>query len=85
MKLKERIKQLIQELNHDVFEKEEIQSFWMKNTLLTLDIVFMDSDGKVNSIYENTTPNIGLNILQCHIWTKADNGKIKRNSQGDFI
>jgi uncharacterized membrane protein (UPF0127 family) len=39
-----------------VFQKEEPQSFWMKNTLISLDIVFMDSTGIINAIHENTTP-----------------------------
>lgn len=39
-----------------LFEKEEVQSFWMKNTILPLDIIFIDSRGVINTIYTNTTP-----------------------------
>ena len=31
-------------------------TFWMKNTYLPLDMVFIDSDGKVSGVYEHATP-----------------------------
>jgi uncharacterized membrane protein (UPF0127 family) len=31
-------------------------SFWMKNTLVPLDMVFIGPDGKISRIAENTTP-----------------------------
>lgn len=31
-------------------------SMWMKNTLIPLDMVFINADGKIRSIAENTTP-----------------------------
>ncbi|HQT76835.1 MAG: hypothetical protein B7Z80_09935 [Rhodospirillales bacterium 20-64-7] len=31
-------------------------SMWMKNTLVPLDMVFINPDGKIRSIVENTTP-----------------------------
>lgn len=33
-----------------VFDQEEPQSFWMKNTLIDLDIVFIDAAKKVTSV-----------------------------------
>ncbi|MDR0486611.1 MAG: DUF192 domain-containing protein [Treponema sp.] len=33
-----------------VFEKDEIQSFWMKNTLVPLSIAFIASDGRILEI-----------------------------------
>ena len=31
-------------------------SFWMKNTLIPLDMVFLDQTGLVTKVHENTTP-----------------------------
>ncbi len=33
-----------------VFEKEEPQTFWMKNTLISLDIIFIDKNNKIIGI-----------------------------------
>ena len=39
-----------------IFEHPDMQSFWMKNTILPLDIMFIDSTGVIDTIYRNTTP-----------------------------
>ena len=39
-----------------IFEKPDMQSFWMKNTILPLDIMFIDSVGVIDTIYRETTP-----------------------------
>ena len=39
-----------------VFEKEGIYPFWMKNTLIPLDIIWLDRDGKVVFIKEDAQP-----------------------------
>jgi hypothetical protein len=39
-----------------LFEQEEIQSFWMKNTLIPLDMVFIRRDMTVAGIVENAEP-----------------------------
>lgn len=39
-----------------VFDKEEVHGFWMKNTLIPLDIIWMDSEGEVLFIKENAQP-----------------------------
>lgn len=39
-----------------IFDKEDMQAFWMKNTLLPLDIIFIDSKGVINTIHKNTVP-----------------------------
>ncbi len=39
-----------------VFEQEAKASFWMKDTLIPLDILFIDKDGIITDIYENAKP-----------------------------
>ncbi|MFC1685530.1 DUF192 domain-containing protein [Nanoarchaeota archaeon] len=60
---RERAKGLMyrEEMNLDkgmlfVYEDEEIRSFWMKNTLIPLDIIFIDSDLSVVDIKEDVLP-----------------------------
>lgn len=38
------------------FPQPKFASFWMKNTLIPLDIVFVRSDGTIDRIAENTVP-----------------------------
>lgn len=39
-----------------IFPREEFQSFWMKNTVLPLDIVFVNKKNEIVTIHHNTTP-----------------------------
>ena len=39
-----------------VFPDEAVRSFWMKNTLIPLDIIFVDSGGIVVNITKNAQP-----------------------------
>jgi uncharacterized protein len=39
-----------------VFDSPAIQSFWMKNTKIPLDMIFLDETGNVVTIHEKTTP-----------------------------
>ncbi|HFA49430.1 MAG TPA: DUF192 domain-containing protein [Bacteroidetes bacterium] len=39
-----------------LFDNSEPQSFWMKNTLIPLDIIYIDENKKITTIYPNTTP-----------------------------
>lgn len=39
-----------------LFDKSEQQSFWMKNTLIPLDIMFVDENLTITTIHENTKP-----------------------------
>jgi uncharacterized membrane protein (UPF0127 family) len=39
-----------------VFEEDEVQSFWMKNTLIPLDMIFIDKDLVVVGVVENAEP-----------------------------
>jgi len=39
-----------------IFDKSEQRSFWMKNTYLPLDIIYISEDSTIVSVSENTTP-----------------------------
>lgn len=39
-----------------VFDKEEEHAFWMKNTLIPLDMLFIAGDGRIIGIKDHTTP-----------------------------
>jgi uncharacterized protein len=39
-----------------VFQQESYQAFWMKNTILPLDILFIGKNGEIVTIHKNTTP-----------------------------
>ncbi|MBW6441195.1 DUF192 domain-containing protein [Patescibacteria group bacterium] len=39
-----------------IFEKEEIYNFWMKNTLIPLDIIWIDGNDKIIYIQNNAQP-----------------------------
>lgn len=39
-----------------VFEREEIYPFWMKNTIISLDIIWLDQERKIVFIKENAQP-----------------------------
>lgn len=40
-----------------VFDKKRVVTMWMKNTLISLDMVFVSVDGTVVTIAEHTTPH----------------------------
>ena len=45
-----------------VFDADGNQSFWMKNTLIPLDLLFIARDGTVVGIHANATPQSTANI-----------------------
>ena len=39
-----------------LFDNEKKASFWMKNTFIPLDIIFINKNGSINKIYKNSKP-----------------------------
>ena len=39
-----------------LFDESTPQGFWMKNTYIPLDIMFVDENNVITTIHENTTP-----------------------------
>jgi hypothetical protein len=50
-----------------IFKTEMIQTFWMKDTLLPLDIIFINSQGIVTDIY-TAQPEIGKSDFQLTLY-----------------
>ncbi len=46
-----------------IMDREEPQSFWMKDTFISLDIIFLDKDFKIVSIAKYTQPQSTLPII----------------------
>ena len=46
-----------------LFNNEKKASFWMKNTLIPLDIIFINKNGSINKIYKNTIPKSKKRII----------------------
>ena len=46
-----------------LFDNEKKASFWMKNTLIPLDIIFINKNGSINKIYKNTIPKSKKRII----------------------
>jgi uncharacterized membrane protein (UPF0127 family) len=39
-----------------IFSEDAMESFWMKNTILPLDMVFIKADGRISSIHAHAVP-----------------------------
>jgi len=54
-----------------IFKEESIYSFWMKNTLIPLDMIWIDSNQKVVFIKENAEPCKSLICMSINPGVKA--------------
>ena len=45
-----------------LFDQPAPQSFWMRNTYIPLDIVFVDENKKITTIHQNTTPLLEVGL-----------------------
>ena len=63
--------------------KPDIHSFWMKNTYISLDVLFLDGDMRVVGFVENTTPlsleSISIDKLSNNI-IEVDSGTVAKYS-----
>lgn len=49
-----------------IFSEEEVQSFWMKNTLISLDLFFVNSQKEIIKVTKKTTP-LSETPVECEI------------------
>ncbi len=59
-----------------VFEQDEPRMFWMKNTLIDLDMIFINSDGTVN--------NVAANVPRSYVYT-PDSQVAYRGGFGKYV
>jgi len=64
-----------------IFEKEDALTFWMKNTLIPLDMVFFDRDYKVVSVVKNAQP---CKKEPCDLYPSAKAAKFVLEVNGGF-
>jgi len=57
-----------------IFNKEIIQSFWMKDTLIPLDIIFINKSGQITDIY-TASPEPKKSDLQLKIYQSSQAAK----------
>lgn len=56
-----------------VFERDDALSFWMKNTFIDLDMLWLDATGKVTVLHENV-PRSKPGMTDAEVATRAGHG-----------
>jgi len=51
-----------------IFQSSGVVNFWMKNTLIALDIVYIDSNGYIKHISKNAQPCTAANDHDCPLY-----------------
>jgi len=65
-----------------VFDREEIQGIWMKNTLISLDLIFMDENRQVINIISNVPP---CKTQPCPVYRSAGPAKYVLELRGERL
>ena len=72
-----------------VFEKDQILSFWMKNTPHPLSIAYIDSKGKIRDIYDMTPYSLSsiISTVSVRYALEVPQGWYKKNgiTEGDVV
>ncbi len=73
-----------------IFKQPDIYDFWMQDTYLPLDMLFISAEGEVNYIYENAKPFSEERITPDHIHQyvlEVNAGTVKKNNlqNGDIV
>ena len=72
-----------------VFEKDQILSFWMKNTPHPLSIAYIDSKGKIRNIYDMTPYSLSsiISTVSVRYALEVPQGWYKKNgiAEGDTV
>ncbi len=73
-----------------IFESPDIHRFWMKNTIIPLDITFIDSLGVIDTIYRKTEPLSEKNLpsrRKVQFVVETNGGFSDRNNikEGDLV
>ena len=72
-----------------VFEKDQILSFWMKNTPHPLSIAYIESKGKIRNIYDMTPYSLSsiISTVSVRYALEVPQGWFKKNgiTEGDVV
>lgn len=72
-----------------VFEKDQILSFWMKNTPHPLSIAYIDSKGKIRNIYDMTPFSLSsiVSTVSVRYALEVPQGWYEKNNikEGDYV
>ncbi len=64
-----------------IFPEEKMQSFWMKNMLISLDIIFLDKDKKIVNIIKRAEP---CQTDECSSYYSTDSAQYVIEVNADF-